>query len=29
MGKKEGDFSKRLYGDGNAAKIIVDTLIKS
>ncbi len=29
MGKKEGDFSKKLYGDGNAGRVIVDTLIKS
>ena len=29
MGKKKGDFSLKLYGNGNAGEIIVDTLLRS
>jgi UDP-GlcNAc3NAcA epimerase len=29
MSKKESGFSRKLYGDGNAGKIIVDALVKS
>ena len=29
MSKKQSGFSHKLYGEGNAARIIVDTLLKS
>jgi UDP-GlcNAc3NAcA epimerase len=29
MSKKQSGFAHKLYGDGNAAKVIVDTLVKS